>query len=613
MRGFICFEKIINFSKKLIFIKFMMLSTHLIRGNNKMLKEIDSFTDLGLNTNIVSVLSDFGYIKPLPIQVKCIPYLLAGRDVLGMAHTGSGKTAAFVLPLLHNVDVLKYFSQGLIITPTRELAIQIGKVCFSFTKYMKEINIVTLYGGQNYGIEFQALKKKPHIIISTPGRLLDHLHRKTINLSQLKTLVIDEADEMLRMGFIADIESIVNNIPIQRQTALFSATLPVDIRRISCRFMNNPKEIYIRTNTNVCSDVKQGYWLVRGIGKHEALMRFLETEHFDAAIVFVRTKCATLEVSETLERFGYNSAALNGDMDQIIRRRTLDQLRYGKLDILIATDVAARGLDIHRISLVINYDAPINSDAYIHRIGRTGRAGKPGRSLLFVEHRECRLLRNIERRIKLSIPEVQYPTIKDLLSCRLVKFTNKVECQLHTNDLDVYRTLLTQIKPKPDLALENLAAILLKLAQGNRPLVLPPDPIVNRKLIRTRHSTVIHKKEKNQRFSQIRKHISYATKCSKSQFSRKVSDIDLYRISVGRNDGVKVKHIIGVLSNKFDIRLHDIGNIRLFPSYSIIELPKTLSSHEILLQFSRVRILNKPINMKFLGERNTFLTNNMLS
>lgn len=562
-----------------------------------MLKKISSFIDLGLNSNIINVLNDYGYKKPLPIQEKCIPYLLDGHDVLGMAHTGSGKTAAFILPLLHNINAQNFFSQGLVITPTRELAIQIGKVCFNFTKYMKEINVVTLYGGQNYSIELRALKKKPHLIISTPGRLLDHLHRRTANLSKLKILVIDEADEMLRMGFIEDIENIVSNIPIKRQTAFFSATLPADIRRISYRFMHDPKEVYIHTDSNVvCSNIKQGYCLVHGIAKHEALMRFLEIEDFDAAIVFVRTKYATLEISEILERFGHNSAALNGDMDQAIRRKTLDQLRYGQLDILIATDVAARGLDIHRISLVINYDIPINSDIYVHRIGRTGRAGKLGRSLLFVERKEYRLLRIIERKIKSSIPEIQYPTVQNLLSCRLMKFNEKVKFQLHANDLNIYRALLKKIKPESDLALENLAAILLKLAQGNRPLVLPPDPVIKKKLM----NTIIQSKEKNKFYLNMRENFSCAT-VSKSKFHSKISDIDLYRISLGRNDGVRVKHIIGVLSNTVDICIHDIGNIRLFSSYAIIELSKTLSSRKILFQLSRVRILNKPINMKFLG------------
>ncbi|URJ23128.1 DEAD/DEAH box helicase [Blochmannia endosymbiont of Camponotus sp. C-003] len=560
-----------------------------------MSKTADSFVELGLNRYIVNLLNDIGYEKPLPIQIQCIPYLLAGRDVLGMAHTGSGKTAAFVLPLLHNIDIDNSYSQGLIVTPTRELAIQIGRVCSNFSRYMKKINVVTLYGGQSYGIQLNALNKRPHIIVSTPGRLIDHLNRGTANLSQLKTLVIDEADEMLRMGFIEDIERIVKNIPVKRQTALFSATLPMGIRRISYRFMKNPKEIYIHSNTSMCADIQQSYWLVHGgIAKHDALMRFLETEDFDAAIVFVRTKHATLEISEILERFGYNSAALNGDMNQIVRHQTLDRLRNGKLDILIATDVAARGLDVHRISLVINYDIPISSDAYIHRIGRTGRAGRVGKSLLFVEHKEYRLLRHIERKINLKIPEVKYPTSKTLLACRLSKFTNKVEYQLSVDndDLSIYRSLLPQIKPKQDLTTENLAAILLKIAQGNRPLVLPPDPVIKNKSVL------------KMRMNNNRQNCFHAdNRVIKTRPQSKISNnMRVYHISVGRNDGVKIRHIIRVLSNKIDnIRYHEIGNIKLFSFHALIELDKALSSSKILMQLSHVRILNKPINMKFLG------------
>lgn len=567
-----------------------------------MSKEINSFIDLGLNSNIINVLHDFGYKNPLPIQKRCIPYLLAGHDVLGMAHTGSGKTAAFILPLLHNINIQDCFSQGLIITPTRELAIQIGTVCFSFTKYMREINVVTLYGGQSYSVELQALKKNPHIVISTPGRLLDHLNRKTVNLLQLKTLVIDEADELLRMGFIEDVKNIISYAPVKRQTALFSATLPKDIRRISDCFMDDPKEVYVRSNTSVSSDIRQKYWLVHGIAKHEALMRFLEVENFDAVLVFVRTRRTTLEVSAILERFGHNSAALNGDMDQSVRHKTLEQLRCGKLDVIIATDVAARGLDIHRISLVINYDVPIDSDTYIHRIGRTGRVGKSGKSLLFVERKEYRLLRNIERKIKLSIPEIKHPTVQELLSCRLIKFSQKIKCHLCTDDLNVYRDLLSRIKLQEDLTLENLAAVLLKLAQGDRPLVLPPDIIINKKL--NNNNTMMYKKKRYQgALWRTSRNVSYVhdEKCkSHSRVSSRVST-DLYRISLGINDGVKVKHIIGVLLKIENIHLHRIGNIKLFASYSIIELSKKLSSREILLRCAHIKILNKPIKIQFLG------------
>ncbi|WP_159714815.1 DEAD/DEAH box helicase [Blochmannia endosymbiont of Camponotus nipponensis] len=561
-----------------------------------MLKPVDSFVDLGLNRHIVHVLHDIGYKKPLPIQVQCIPYLLAGYDVLGMAHTGSGKTAAFILPLLHHIDCNNSFSQGLIITPTRELAIQIGKVCSNFSRYMKKINVVTVYGGQSYSIQLSALNKGPHIIVSTPGRLIDHLNRGTVDLSKLKTLVIDEADEMLRMGFIDDIERIIKHVPIKRQTALFSATLPMDIRHISYRFMHNPKEVYIRSNTNICADIRQNYWLVHGIDKREALMRFLETEDFDAAIVFVRTKYATLEISEMLEKFGHNSAALNGDMDQTVRYQTLDRLRHGRLDILIATDVAARGLDVHRISLVINYDIPINSDAYIHRIGRTGRAGRIGKSLLFVERREHRFLRNIERKINLNIPEVRYPTVKTLLACRLIKFTNKVEQQLNIdNNLDAYRSLLLQIKPKKDLTIENLAAVLLKIAQGKRPLVLPPDPITKNKLV--------CKMRINNNNHQNYYRVSNNRGIKNRTLSRMSDDnMNVYHISVGHNDGIKIRHIIRVLLNKIDNICYDkIGDIRLFSSHATIELAKGLYSSKILDRLSRACILNKPINIKLLG------------
>ncbi|URJ25192.1 DEAD/DEAH box helicase [Candidatus Blochmannia ocreatus (nom. nud.)] len=561
-----------------------------------MSKTEDSFVSLGLNPNIIDVLHDFGYKKPLPIQTQCIPYLLSGHDVLGMAHTGSGKTAAFILPLLHNINIHDIFTQGLIVAPTRELAIQIGKVCINFSKYMKNISSVILYGGQSYNIQLNALRKNPHIIICTPGRLIDHLNRGTVNLSKLKTLIIDEADEMLRMGFLEDMEYIIKNIPIQRQTALFSATLPISVRKISHKFMRNPKEIYITENTKMCSDIRQNYWLVRGIAKHEALMRFLETEDFDAAIVFVKTKNTTLEISKILEQFGYNSAALNGDMDQKIRYQTVNRLICGTLDILIATDIAARGLDINRVSLVINYDIPMNSDSYIHRIGRTGRAGRIGKSLLFVERKEYNLLRNIERKIHLNIPEIKHPSSKDLITCRLNKFSKKIAHQLHiSNDLEIYRSLLTHIKPTKDLTIENLAAVLLKMAQGNRPLVFSSNLNSENKTIQI-----------TQKIKKYKKHTitSISNKSAKIKLKPKINGhmMDIYHISLGSDDGVKKHHIIKVLSNKYyNIHYNKIGNIQLFPDYAIFELNKGLLNNKNFKRLSRARILNKPINLKFLG------------
>ena len=437
-----------------------------------------TFADLGLKAPILEALNDLGYEKPSPIQAECIPHLLNGRDVLGMAQTGSGKTAAFSLPLLQNLDPELKAPQILVLAPTRELAVQVAEAMTDFSKHMRGVNVVALYGGQRYDVQLRALRQGPQIVVGTPGRLLDHLKRGTLDLSKLSGLVLDEADEMLRMGFIEDVETIMAQIPEGHQTALFSATMPEAIRRITRRFMKEPQEVRIQSSVTTRPDISQSYWTVWGMRKNEALVRFLEAEDFDAAIIFVRTKNATLEVAEALERNGYNSAALNGDMNQALREQTLERLKDGRLDILIATDVAARGLDVERISLVVNYDIPMDSESYVHRIGRTGRAGRAGRALLFVENRERRLLRNIERTMKLTIPEVELPNAELLGKRRLEKFAAKVQQQLESSDLDQYRALLSKIQPTAEgeeLDLETLAAALLKMAQGERTLIVPPD------------------------------------------------------------------------------------------------------------------------------------------
>ncbi|MDU3056275.1 MAG: ATP-dependent RNA helicase DeaD, partial [Escherichia coli] len=425
-----------------------------------------TFADLGLKAPILEALNDLGYEKPSPIQAECIPHLLNGRDVLGMAQTGSGKTAAFSLPLLQNLDPELKAPQILVLAPTRELAVQVAEAMTDFSKHMRGVNVVALYGGQRYDVQLRALRQGPQIVVGTPGRLLDHLKRGTLDLSKLSGLVLDEADEMLRMGFIEDVETIMAQIPEGHQTALFSATMPEAIRRITRRFMKEPQEVRIQSSVTTRPDISQSYWTVWGMRKNEALVRFLEAEDFDAAIIFVRTKNATLEVAEALERNGYNSAALNGDMNQALREQTLERLKDGRLDILIATDVAARGLDVERISLVVNYDIPMDSESYVHRIGRTGRA------------RERRLLRNIERTMKLTIPEVELPNAELLGKRRLEKFAAKVQQQLESSDLDQYRALLSKIQPTAEgeeQDLETLAAALLKMAQGERTLIVPPD------------------------------------------------------------------------------------------------------------------------------------------
>ncbi|WP_338628430.1 DEAD/DEAH family ATP-dependent RNA helicase [Yersinia intermedia] len=567
-----------------------------------------SFADLGLSAPILSALTDLGYEKPSPIQLECIPHLLNGRDVLGMAQTGSGKTAAFGLPLLHNIKAELKSPQVLVLAPTRELAIQVAQALSDFSKHINGVNVVALYGGQRYDVQLRALRQGPQIVVGTPGRLLDHLKRGTLNLSNLSGLVLDEADEMLRMGFIEDVENILAQIPAEHQTALFSATMPDAIRRITRRFMKDPQEVRIQSSVTTRPDISQSFWRVGGgYRKNEALVRFLESEDFDAAIIFVRTKNGTLEVAEALESSGYNCAALNGDMNQSLREQTLNRLKDGRLDILIATDVAARGLDVDRISLVVNYDIPMDSESYVHRIGRTGRAGRAGRALLFVENRERRLLQNIERTMKLTIPEVQLPNPELLGERRLAQFAAKVGQQLESSDLDLYRALLAKLQPEEEFDLETLAAALLKMAQGERPLILPPE--APRRPQREFNSRDDRGSDRGRDRSDSRRDSRPDSRADSRDGGerparrerRDVGEMELYRIEVGRDDGVEVRHIVGAIANEGDISSRYIGNIKLFASHSTIELPKGMPG-EMLSHFTRTRILNKPLNMQLLGD-----------
>jgi len=563
-----------------------------------------TFADLGLKAPILEALNDLGYEKPSPIQAECIPHLLSGRDVLGMAQTGSGKTAAFSLPLLNNIDSDLRAPQILVLAPTRELAVQVAEAMTEFSKHMRGVNVVALYGGQRYDVQLRALRQGPQIVVGTPGRLLDHLKRGTLDLSKLSGLVLDEADEMLRMGFIEDVETIMAQIPEGHQTALFSATMPEAIRRITRRFMKEPQEVRIQSSVTTRPDISQTFWSVHGMRKNEALVRFLEAEDFDAAIIFVRTKNATLEVAEALERSGYNSAALNGDMNQALREQTLERLKDGRLDILIATDVAARGLDVERISLVVNYDIPMDSESYVHRIGRTGRAGRAGRALLFVENRERRLLRNIERTMKLTIPEADLPNADLLGKRRLEKFAAKVQQQLESSDLDQYRALLAQIQPTAEgeeLDMETLAAALLKMAQGERSLIVPPDaPMRPKREFRDRDDRFERRGDRNDRGPRGDRPERGGEDRPRRE-RRDAGEMELYRIEVGRDDGVEVRHIVGAIANEGDISSRYIGNIKLFGSHSTIELPKGMPG-EVLQHFTRTRILNKPMNMQLLGD-----------
>ena len=543
-----------------------------------------TFNDLGLPEFILKAVSDLGFETPSPIQQACIPALLEGRDVLGMAQTGSGKTAAFSLPILAKIDPAAKHPQLLVMAPTRELAIQVADACEHFMKYAKGINIVTLYGGQRYDIQLRALKQGAQVVVGTPGRILDHIRRNTLNLSELKAIVLDEADEMLRMGFIDDVETVMAELPEEHQTALFSATMPEPIRRITKRFMNNPQEVKIKVNNDNAPDIEQNCWYVQGFRKNDALLRFLEVEDFDAAIIFTRTKTGTLDVTELLEKHGFRAAALNGDMTQQLREQTLDRLRNGSLDIVVATDVAARGIDIERISLVVNYDIPLDAESYVHRIGRTGRAGRSGRALLFVEPRERRLLRNIEHLMKKPINEVELPNHEVLQACRRKKFQDKITKQLEHHDLEMYRSLLEDLFTA-DQDQEDIAAAMLMLLQGKQKLILPPDPPMDKR-----------RRDRNDR----RENPRSAERRGERKGYGNPQPMDLYRIEVGRADGVEVRHIVGAIANEGDINSRYIGHIKLYDDYSTVELPQGMPK-ELLQQFGKTRVLNKQMQMSFMG------------
>ena len=548
-----------------------------------------TFKDLGLPEFILNAVSDLGFETPSPIQQICIPHLLEGRDVLGMAQTGSGKTAAFSLPILAQIDPKEKHPQLLVMAPTRELAIQVADACEQFLKYAKGINIVTLYGGQRYDIQLRALKQGAQVVVGTPGRILDHLRRGTLSLAELKAIVLDEADEMLRMGFIDDVETVMAELPEHHQTALFSATMPEPIRRITKRFMKDPQEVKIKATQQSAPDIAQSCWYVHGFRKNDALLRFLEVEDFDAAIIFTRTKTGTLDVTELLEKHGFRAAALNGDMTQQLREQTLDRLRSGSLDIVVATDVAARGIDIERISLVVNYDIPLDAESYVHRIGRTGRAGRSGRALLFVEPRERRLLRNVEHLIKKNIEEVELPNHEVLQACRRKKFKDKITTQLEHHDLEVYRELLEDMFTA-DQSQEDIAAAMMMLLQGKQKLILPPDPVVDKKARRDRN-------ERGDR----RENPRSAERRGERKGYGNPQPMDLYRIEVGRGDGVEVRHIVGAIANEGDINSRYIGHIKLYDDYSTIELPQGMPK-ELLQQFAKTRVLNKQMRMSFIGE-----------
>ena len=519
--------------------------------------EITSFSDLAIAEPVLKAIQEVGYEQPSPIQAASIPHLLDGHDLLGVAQTGTGKTAAFALPMLSNVNLKLKAPQILVLAPTRELAIQVAEAFQRYATNLKGFHVLPIYGGQEYGTQLRQLKRGPQVVVGTPGRIMDHLRRGSLNLDNLTGLVLDEADEMLRMGFIDDVEWILEHTPEERQTALFSATMPKEIRKVANNYLNNPKEVKITAESTTGSNIEQSYWMVSGTNKLDALTRILEVEPIDAMIIFVRTKTATVELAEKLEARGYSAAALNGDMNQALRERTIDRLKNNKLDIVIATDVAARGIDVQRVSHVLNYDIPYDSEAYVHRIGRTGRAGRSGKAILFVAPREKRLLYTIEKATRQPLTRMELPTGETITAQRIDQFKQTLKDTLAQQNLDFFHEMLGEFSHDNDISPEDIASALAYLCQKDRPLKVQ---LAEVKPHRERERNRDKDRDRPKRERGKRANLDNV-------------DMTRYRIEVGRKHHARPGDIVGAIANEAEIDSQYIGQIKLFEDFATIDLP----------------------------------------
>jgi ATP-dependent RNA helicase DeaD len=544
--------------------------------------ESPSFAELGLASPILKAVQEAGYETPSPIQAQSIAPLLEGRDLLGQAQTGTGKTAAFSLPLLSRLDVSQNYPQMLVLAPTRELAIQVAESMQTYARYLKGFHILPIYGGQSMGIQLRQLRRNPQVIVGTPGRVLDHIRRGTLKLDRLSSLVLDEADEMLRMGFIDDVETILQETPDERQVALFSATMPKQIHRVAQNYLNNPVEIKIKAKTSTVEAINQRYCQVTGQHKLDALTRILEVENFDGMIIFVRTKNATVELAEKLEARGYASSALNGDMNQALREKTIERMKKGSLDILIATDVAARGLDIDRMSHVVNYDIPYDTESYVHRIGRTGRAGRKGEAILFVSPREKRMLYAIEKATKQSIAKMQLPSSEEIADKRVMEFKQQLTETIESQDLSFFETVINSYMEEHNTDPAEIASALTYLVQKNRPLK-PVVKHISDRSSRDRDAGNGNGKEKHERRGDRKSH-------------RAEQGMKSYRIEVGNNDGVSPKNIVGAIANEAGVDSDMIGRITINDDFSVIDLPEGMP-RDIFQLLRRVWVNQKQLNI----------------
>jgi ATP-dependent RNA helicase DeaD len=567
-----------------------------------------AFSDLALSAPILDALSRIGYEQPSPIQAESIPHLLNGDDLLGTAQTGTGKTAAFALPLLTRLDLSKAEPQILVLVPTRELAIQVAEAFQTYASQMKGFHVLPIYGGQPMGGQLRQLSRGAHVVVGTPGRVMDHLRRNTLKLAGIKSVVLDEADEMLRMGFIDDVTWILEQAPKERQVALFSATMPKPIKRVADTYLRNPKEVKIEPQTTSMAKIEQCYWTVSGVNKLDALTRMLEVEEFDGIIMFVRTKTQTVELADKLEARGYAASAINGDMTQKLREQTIEQLKAGKTDILVATDVAARGIDVSRISHVINYDIPYDTEAYVHRIGRTGRAGRTGKAILFVSPREKRLLHAIEKATGQRITAMDLPSKEQVNQKRIAQFKTTISEALTHSKLEFFHNIIEELMNETSVEPLELAGALAYLVQKDNPLILnetaqPERKRKDRDTPRDRDSFKGKGRDRDSFADSDKKRAPRNRSESRSERGSRdeaMPEMERYRLAVGRNQEVKPGDIVGAIANEAGIDSQYIGRIELHDDFSTVDLPQGMPK-EIFDHLKKVYVRNQPLHIEKLA------------
>lgn len=565
-----------------------------------------AFRDLSLDAAVLKALDDVGYESPSPIQAATIPHLLAGADVLGQAQTGTGKTAAFALPILSRIDLQERAPQALVLVPTRELAIQVAEAFQRYASHLKGFHVMPIYGGQSYTPQLHSLRRGVHVVVGTPGRVMDHIKRGTLKLATLKHFVLDEADEMLRMGFIDDVEWILEQAPQERQIALFSATMPPAVRRIAQNHLREPAEVTIKSKTTTASKIRQRYWVVNGMHKLDALTRILEAEPFDGMLVFARTKLATEELAERLEARGFAVEALNGDIAQAQRERTIARLKSGQIDIVVATDVAARGLDVERVSHVINFDVPYDPESYVHRIGRTGRAGRSGEAILFIAPRERNMLRVIERATRQTIAPMDLPTVEDVNEQRVARFNERITATLASGEAEAFRALIERYELAHNVPAVEIAAALASIAQGKKPLLLDVAQGKRAAAVRPPVEAVEERKERSfEERAPARKRDAAATPRVERKHAERAEDVgtsprkqrqpqddaemETYRVEVGHAHGVKPGNIVGAIANEAGLDGKNIGRVVIRDDHSFVDLPAGMPK-DIFKQLQKVRV-----------------------